>query len=72
MSEVPLHLIRGRDPSCECGRIVTPGILRFFVYPINFIEWEGDCGRVRLASLGCEDRVLDGPASGEKGSKGGP
>ena len=25
-----------------------------------------------MATVLCEDRVLDGPASGEKGSKGGP
>ena len=35
----------------------------------------GKCKRVHgedISGHGCEDRVLDGPASGEKGSKGGP
>ena len=34
--------------------------------------WQGvDVGViVRVGGRGCEDRVLDGPASGEKGSKG--
>ena len=32
----------------------------------------GESGRSLVHSRSCEDRVLDGPASGTKGSKGGP
>ena len=53
----------------------------------NTVEWVGNtlgrvfrtlCGRVDRRGLSrhtwcvCEDRVLDGPASGKKDSKGGP
>ena len=32
--------------------------------------WVQSCSELDLQPTQCEDRVLDGPASGEKGSKG--
>ena len=55
----------------ECGRRHESRRYSRDTYPVSCIteypliyEDHGGCARVRTRSIGCEDRVLDGPASG--------